>query len=162
MSESSPQQVATPQQVAEACREAMWADDHATKLLGMRIEAVGPGTATLSMVVRRDMLNGHATCHGGLLTSLADSAFGFACNGYNEVAVAAGFDVNLMAPGREGDVLTATAREVSKTGRTGVYDVDVCNQRGERLAVFRGRSYTLKGKPLVPGLPMGKQPSPAA
>jgi acyl-CoA thioesterase len=156
MNEAVSNATATPQQVADACREAMWKDDHATKLLGMRIEAVGPGTATLSMSVRRDMINGHGTCHGGLLTSLADSAFGFACNAYNEVAVAAGFDVNLMAPGREGDVLTATAREISKTGRTGVYDVEVCNQRGERLAVFRGRSYTIKGKPLVPGLPIGK------
>jgi acyl-CoA thioesterase len=150
---------ASPQQVAEACRDAMWKNDHATKLLGMRIEAVGPGSATLSMTVRSDMLNGHATCHGGLLTSLADSAFGFACNAYNEASVAAGFDVNLMAPGREGDVLTAVARELSKTGRTGVYDVEVRNQRGELLTVFRGRSYTLKGKALVPGLPMGK-PAP--
>jgi acyl-CoA thioesterase len=149
--------VSTPQQVAEATRDAMWKDDRATRMLGMAITAIGPGSATLTMTVREDMLNGHDICHGGLITTLADSAFAFACNAYNEVTVASGFDVNLMASARQGDVLTATAREVSKAGRTGVYDIDVRNQRGEPVAAFRGRSYTLKGKPLVEGLPMGKQ-----
>ena len=147
---------ATPQQVAEATREAMLKDDHATKSLGIRIEAVGPGSCTASMTVRQDMLNGHAICHGGLITTLADSAFAFACNAYNEVTVASGFDVNLLAAARLGDVLTAQAVEVSKAGRTGVYDVTVRNQRGESIAAFRGRSYTMKGKPLVEGLPMGR------
>ncbi len=147
---------ATPQQVAEATREAMLKDDHATKSLGIRIEAVGPGTCTASMTVRQDMLNGHAICHGGLITTLADSAFAFACNAYNEVTVASGFDVNLLAAARLGDVLTAQALEVSKAGRTGVYDISVRNQRGEAIAAFRGRSYTMKGKPLVEGLPMGR------
>jgi acyl-CoA thioesterase len=109
------------------------------------------------MTVRQDMLNGHATCHGGLITTLADSAFAFACNAYNEITVASGFDVNLMAAARLGDLLTAHAQELSKSGRTGVYDVTVTNQKGETLAAFRGRSYTMKGKPLVEGLPMGKQ-----
>jgi len=145
------------QAVAEASRDAMLQGDHATPMLGMRVDAVGPGTATLSMVVRRDMLNGHAICHGGLVTTLADSAFAFACNAYNELTVASGFDVNLVAAAREGDVLTATAVEVSKAGRTGVYDVNVSNQRGEAVAAFRGRSYTMKGKPLVAGLPVGKE-----
>ena len=147
---------ATPQQVAEATREAMLKDDHATKSLGIRIEAVGPGSCTASMTVRQDMLNGHAICHGGLITTLADSAFAFACNAYNEVTVASGFDVNLLAAARLGDVLTAQAVEVSKAGRTGVYDISVRNQRGEAIAAFRGRSYTMKGKPLVEGLPMGR------
>jgi acyl-CoA thioesterase len=147
---------ATPQQVAEATREAMLKDDHATKSLGIRIEAVGPGTCTASMTVRQDMLNGHAICHGGLITTLADSAFAFACNAYNEVTVASGFDVNLLAAARLGDVLTAQAVELSKAGRTGVYDISVRNQRGEAIAAFRGRSYTMKGKPLVEGLPMGR------
>lgn len=144
------------QAIAEAARDAMLKDDHATQMLGIRIDAVGPGSATLSMTVRPDMLNGHAICHGGLVTTLADSAFAFACNAYNEVTVASGFDVNLVAAARAGDVLVATATEVSKAGRTGVYDVGVHNQRGEVVAAFRGRSYTMKGQALVPGLPMGK------
>jgi acyl-CoA thioesterase len=149
--------VHTAQQVAEAAREAMLKDDHATKSLGISIDRVGPGTCTASMTVRRDMLNGHAICHGGLITTLADSAFAFACNAYNEVTVASGFDVNLLAAARLDDVLTAQAVEVSKSGRTGVYDITVANQRGERVAAFRGRSYTMKGKPLVDGLPLGRQ-----
>lgn len=148
---------ATPQQVAESTRESMLKDDHATKALGIHIAAVGPGTCTATMTVRQDMLNGHAICHGGLITTLADSAFAFACNAYNEITVASGFDVNLLAAARLGDVLTAQAVEVSKAGRTGVYDISVRNQRGEAVAAFRGRSYTMKGKPLVEGLPMGRQ-----
>lgn len=140
----------TPQQLAEQVRDTMWAGDHATKMLGMVITEVGPGRAVIQMTVRQDMLNGHAICHGGLITTLADSAFAFACNSYNELTVASGFTVDLLAPGRLGDVLTATGTEVSKAGRTGVYDVDVRNQRGERIAVFRGRSYTMRGKPVIP------------
>jgi acyl-CoA thioesterase len=146
----------SPQQVAEATRDAMWKDDRASKMLGLSVTAIGPGTSTVTMTVREDMLNGHDICHGGLITTLADSAFAFACNAYNELTVASGFDVNIVATGKLGDVMTATAREVSKAGRTGVYDIDVRNQRGELIAAFRGRSYTVKGKPLVEGLPMGK------
>ena len=149
----------TPQQVAEAARDAMWKGDQASRMLGIAVEAIGPGTATLSMTVRQDMLNGHAICHGGLVTTLADSAFAFACNAYNEMTVAAGFDVNLVAAARLGDRLTARATELSKSGRTGVYDIEVVNQRGERIAAFRGRSHTMKGKALVEGLPVGKQPA---
>jgi acyl-CoA thioesterase len=147
----------TPQQVAEATRDAMWRDDRASQALGMQVLAVGPGTATVTMTVREDMLNGHDICHGGLVTMLADSAFAYACNAYNEITVASGFDVNLIAAAHRGDVLTAVVAEVAKAGRTGVYDVTVSNQRGEPLAAFRGRSYTMKGKPLVEGLPMGKR-----
>lgn len=145
------------QKVAEATRDAMWANDRACKALGMRVTAVGPGTATLTMPVREDMLNGHDLCHGGLIATLADSAFAYACNAYNEVTVASGFDIHLMSGARLGDLLTATATELSKGGRTGVYDIEVSNQRGEQIAAFRGRSYTMKGKPLVEGLPVGKQ-----
>ena len=144
------------QRVAEACRDLMWRDDRASKALGMQVLAIGPGSATLAMTVREDMLNGHDICHGGLITTLADSAFAFACNAYNEITVASGFDVNLIAAARLGDVLTASATEVAKSGRTGVYDIAVLNQHGQRVAAFRGRSYTMKGKPLVEGLPMGK------
>ena len=154
-----PKQVAesaSPQGVADATRDAMWRNDRASKALGVQVRAIGPGSATLSMAVREDMLNGHDTCHGGLIAMLADGAFAFACNSYNEVTVASGFDVNLIKAARLGDVLTATAHEVSKAGRTGVYDVAVSNQHGQRVAAFRGRSYTLKGKALVEGLPIGK------
>ena len=139
----------SPQQIAELVRDAMLAGDHATKMLGMRIVEVAPGRAVIEMVVRQDMLNGHAICHGGLIATLADSTFAFACNAYNELSVASGFSIDLLAPGRLGDLLTATCHEVSKSGRTGVYDTDVVNQRGERVAVFRGRSYTMRGKPVV-------------
>jgi acyl-CoA thioesterase len=104
------------------------------------------------------MLNSHDICHGGLIATLADSCFAFACNAYNESTVASGFDINLIAAARLGDVLIATAGEVSRAGRTGVYDIDVRNQHGQAVAAFRGRSYTMKGKPLVQGLPVGKRP----
>jgi acyl-CoA thioesterase len=146
------------QHIAEASRDAMWANDRACKALGIQVKAVGPGTATLTMPVREDMLNGHDLCHGGLIATLADSAFAYACNAYNEITVASGFDIHLMSGARLGDVLTASAAELSKGGRTGVYDIVVSSQNGEQIAAFRGRSYTMKGKPLVESLPMGKQP----
>lgn len=139
----------TPQQIAEAVRDAMFANDRASKGLGMEILAISPGGATLAMTVREDMLNGLDICHGGLITTLADSAFAFACNAYNEMTVASGFDVSIVAPGRLGDRLTAVAEEVQLSGRTGVYDITVRNQRDELIALFRGRSYRLKGKPVV-------------
>ena len=136
----------------------MWADDVASRALGMELRELAAGHAVVAMPVRPDMVNGHDLCHGGLVATLADTAFAYACNAYNEITVASGFDINLVAGGRLGDRLTASAVEVAKSGRTGVYDVTVDNQRGERVAAFRGRSYTMKGKPLVPGLPMGRQP----
>ena len=147
----------TPEAVAAATREAMWKGDRAAHSMGMVVEAIGPGSATLAMTVREDMLNGHDLCHGGLIATLADGAFAYACNAYNEVTVASGFDVSLIASARLGDRLTARAVEQAKTGRTGLYDVEVTNQRGECIALLRGRSITLQGKPLVEGLPMGKQ-----
>ena len=141
----------TPQQTAEHVRDRMLANDRATRWLGMQVSEIAPGRAVLTMTVREEMLNGHDICHGGLITTLADSAFAFACNAYNELTVASGFAVDLLAPGRLGDVLTATCHEVSKAGRTGVYDCEVTNQNGVRIAVFRGRSYTVKGKPAVAG-----------
>jgi len=137
------------QRTADLVREGMFRNDRASKMLGMRIVDVAPGSATLAMTIRDDMLNGHDICHGGLITTLADSAFAFACNSYNELTVASGFSIDLLAPGRLDDVLTARCVEVSKAGRTGVYDTEITNQRGERVAMFRGRSYTIKGKPAV-------------
>ena len=139
----------TPQQTADLVREGMFANDRASRGLGMQIVSVSPGHAVLAMPVREDMLNGHDICHGGFIATLSDSAFAFACNSYNELTVASGFAIDLLAPARLGDLLTARCAEVSKAGRTGVYDVEVCNQHGARMAVFRGRSYTLKGKPAV-------------
>ena len=139
----------TPQQVAEYVRDGMLKNDAATQGLGMNVLEIGPGRATVTMTVRADMLNGHAICHGGFISTLADSAFAFACNSYDELTVASGFAIDFLAPARKDDLLTARCVEVSKAGRTGVYDTDVLNQREERIAIFRGRSYTVKGKPAV-------------
>jgi acyl-CoA thioesterase len=148
---TQPSDDAVPQQqTADLVRERLFESDQASKALGMRIVEVSPGSALLTMAVREDMLNGHRMCHGGLIATLADSAFAFACNSYNEMTVASGFAIELLAPGRLGDLLSARCTEVSKAGRTGVYDTEVTNQRGERIAMFRGRSYTIKGKPAVP------------
>ena len=139
------------QLTAERVRDGLSASDAAGRALGLRVGAVGPGRASVEMAVVETMLNGHRICHGGLIATLADTAFAYACNSYDELTVASGFSIDLIAPGRLGDVLTARCSEVSKAGRTGVYDCDVTNQRGERIAVFRGRSYTIKGKPAVAG-----------
>ena len=141
----------TPQQTAELVRERMYANDRAVQGLGMDVIEVSPGQAAVTMTVQGSMLNGHETCHGGFLAALADTAFAYACNSYNELTVASGFSIDLVAPAREGDVLTARSVEMSKAGRTGVYDSEITNQRGERVAMFRGRSYTIKGKPAVAG-----------
>src|SRR5688572_31284192 len=137
------------QEIADLVREGMFANDRASKGLGMQVLEVAPGRSLLSMAVREDMLNGHAICHGGFMATLADSTFAFACNSYNELTVASGFSIDFIAPAHEGDVLTARCFEVSKAGRTGVYDTEITNQRGERVAIFRGRSYTAKGRPAV-------------
>ncbi|HEX2541697.1 MAG TPA: hydroxyphenylacetyl-CoA thioesterase PaaI [Caldimonas sp.] len=128
----------------------MFAADRASRGLGMRLLAIGAGTARLQMTVRDDMLNGHEICHGGFITTLADSAFAFACNSNNQVTVASGLAVEFLAPARSGDVLTAEANEVSRGGRTGVYDMVVTNQDGARIALVRGRSAALKGRTVVP------------
>src|SRR5215470_16495794 len=133
------------QRIAEAVRHAMFSQDIAARSLGMEIESIGPGRSRISMTVRREMLNGFAICHGGFITTLADTAFAYACNSYNELTVAAGIVVDFIAPVHEGDRLTATAQEVALKGRTGVYDIRVVNQSDKTVAVLRGRSYTQKG-----------------
>jgi len=135
----------SPQALAEACAQAMWAEDLATQRLGMRIERIAPGEATLSMAVTDAMLNGHGAAHGGFIFALADSAFAFACNGYNQRTVGHQASITYMAPGRLGDRLIAVAREVHRAGRHGIYDVHVTNDRGEPVAEFRGHSRTVKG-----------------
>ena len=137
---------ANAQQLAEAAAAAMFANDAATRGLGMQISSVSEGHATLTMRVRSDMLNGHLTCHGGFLFALADSAFAFACNSRNHATVAAGCSIEYLAPGREGDLLTAVASEQTLVGRTGIYDVKVSNQDGHLIAIFRGKSHRIKGE----------------
>jgi acyl-CoA thioesterase len=133
------------QALAERVAAEMWAKDVASHKLGLRLVRVAPGEAEVAMAVRADMLNGHAICHGGFIFTLADSAFAYACNSYNQVTVASGCAIDFLAPAREGDVLHAVGRERSSSGRTGVYDIEVANERGERIALFRGKSYRLKG-----------------
>lgn len=126
---------------------AMWAADAASAALGMRLDDLGPGQARVSMEVRRDMVNGHDLCHGGLIATLADSAFALACNSHGPVTVAAGFSVDFLIPARLGQVLHAEAREVHQRGRSGLYDVTVRAGDpavGDVVAEFRGRSRTLR------------------
>ena len=131
--------------LAKAAAEVMWRDDNASKWLGMRIEEVRPGYARLSMSVTPNMVNGHNLCHGGLIFTLADSTFAFACNSHNQRAVAAGASIEFVAPAFLGDVLTAEGVEQALKGRTGVYDMKVVNQKNEPIAFFRGKSATIKG-----------------
>lgn len=135
----------TPQELAEASAQALWNDDSASQRLGMVMEHLTPGEATLSMLVTEAMSNGHGSCHGGYIFTLADSAFAFACNGYNQRTVGQHASITYLAPARLGDRLTAAAREVSRQGRSGVYDVRVTNQDGVHVAEFRGLSRTVKG-----------------
>lgn len=132
-----------PQAVAEKVRDVMLADDAASRMLGMQIAEIAPGRAVATMTVRADMLNGFAICHGGLIATLADSAFAFACNSRNALTVASGFGIDILKSAKLNDVLTATAEETSLAGRTGLYDITVKNQNGELIAAFRGRSYRL-------------------
>ncbi|HVY17120.1 MAG TPA: hydroxyphenylacetyl-CoA thioesterase PaaI [Rhodopila sp.] len=134
-----------PSAIARACADAMLAEDAATRHLGMTIDRIGPGHAVLSMTVTGFMTNGHRICHGGFIFTLADSAFAFACNSYNQRAVAQHATITFVAPVYENDRLTATAREVSRRGRGGIYDVSVTNQAGEQIAEFRGHSRSMKG-----------------
>jgi acyl-CoA thioesterase len=127
-------------QTAVAVGEAMYARDTASQALGMALEEVRPGYARLRMTVRPDMLNGHGSCHGGLVFALADSAFAFACNSHGVVTVAAGCSIEFLAPAREGDELVAVAEERFREGRNGLYDVEVRRADGALVATFRGRS----------------------
>lgn len=133
------------QELAQAASDAMWAGDRACQAMGVVIMQVAPGAATLSMRVREDMVNGHNTCHGGFIFALADSAFAFACNSYNAIAVASGARVEFVAPGRLGDTLTASANVVAQGKRSGVYDATVTNQDGKIVALFRGNSARIGG-----------------
>jgi acyl-CoA thioesterase len=132
------------QQIAETAAKTMWTTDHAAQALGMEIVAVGPGTATVAMVVRDDMVNGHDTAHGGLIFTLADTAFAYACNSGGHTTVAAHCAITFLRPGRRGDRMIAEAREVSRGGRSGLYDVRI-SVDGAVIAEFRGHSRTIGG-----------------
>lgn len=136
----------TPNARAKKSAEMMFAQDAASPGLGMAITEIGPGRAVMTMTVRSDMLNGHRICHGGFIFTLADSTFAFACNSYNQLAVAQQNQITYLAPGKEGEVLTATATETSRTGRSGIYDVTVAGEDGRTVALFRGLSRTVKGQ----------------
>jgi acyl-CoA thioesterase len=142
--------MADPQALATAVSEGMYARDRAAQALGIALDAIEPGAAVCRMTVRDDMVQGHATCHGGLVFTLADTAFAYACNACNRVTVALGAEITFVAPAHAGDVLTATARERSRTGRTGVYDVEVTNAAGTLVALFRGTSYETRGTVIAP------------
>lgn len=135
----------TARAIAERAARAMFDQDLASQKLGLRIAEIRPGYARLVMAVREDMVNGHGLCHGGVIFTLADSAFAFACNTYDAVTVAAAASIEFLLPARPGDELTALAEERSRSKRTGVYDVTVRNQKGEPVALFRGRSHEIGG-----------------
>lgn len=139
------------EQLAKACADAMWAEDQASRGLGMELISVGAGCAELAMTVTDRMVNGHEICHGGFIFTLADSAFAFACNTYNQRTVAQHCAVTFINPGKLGDRLTARGLEVNRRGRSGIYDITVTRQDGAVIAEFRGHSRTIEGE-LVPNL----------
>jgi acyl-CoA thioesterase len=139
----------SPQQLAETVSQAMLAKDRVAQDLNIQLVSVDAGSASMTMTVQERMLNGFAICHGGYITILADTAFAYACNSYNDVTVASSLGIEFIAAVQGGDVLTAKAKEISLAGRTGLYDIDISNQDGKRVAVMRGRSYRLKDKKMV-------------
>lgn len=146
---------AEAQALADATAEAMYSRDRAAQALGLKIVRVQPGASLLTMVVRPDMVNGHHICHGGMIFSLADTAFAYACNSYNKNTVASACHIDFLAPAKEGETLEAEAVERSASGRTGVYDITV--RVGSRtIALFRGKSYRINGE-VIAGLQQADQ-----
>ena len=133
------------QRLAERAAEALRARDEASRMLGIRLVDVKPGYARVAMIVRPEMVNGHRTCHGGMIFTLADTAFAVSCNSHNQSTVAAAASIDFLAPASEGDELCAEARELWRSGRSGLYEITITNQRGERIALFRGRSHRIGG-----------------
>ncbi len=139
----------TPEELADATAQAMYSTDACSRALGLELKEVRPGYARMQMNVRDDFLNGHGICHGGLIFTLADSTFAFACNSYNINTVASGCSIEFLRAVQGGDRLTAEAVEQSLTGRTGIYDIRVTNRDNETVAMFRGKSAQIKGT-LIP------------
>lgn len=140
----------TPLDLARACADAMWAEDAASRGLGMELVAVEPGHAVLAMTVTERMVNGHKLCHGGFIFTLADSAFAFACNTHNQRTVAQHCAITFLNAARLGDRLVARAVERQRMGRSGIYDITVTREEGFVIAEFRGHSRTIEGE-IVPG-----------
>ncbi len=126
--------------LARRCAETMYANDAASRAFGIRVDVPAAGRANATMTVRSDMVNGFDVCHGGLVFTLADTAFAFACNGYDDRSFAAAASIDFLRPARLGDELRAQAREDYRGSKTGFYSVEVRNQHDEVVAVFRGRS----------------------
>lgn len=145
MNKSSPEPRSDGMEIARLAAEKLYEGDKASHALGIRILETTPGRARVAMRVRADMVNGHRVCHGGLVFTLADTAFAFACNSYGPNNLAAAGSIDFLAPAREADELTATASELWRSGRSGLYQVEVTNQNGERIALFRGRSQQVAG-----------------
>lgn len=133
------------QALAEACAHAMWAEDRTSQGLGMQLERVGPGEAVLSMTITKAMVNGHGLCHGGFIFTLADSAFAFACNTYEQRTVAQHCAITFVRPAYLDQRLRAHAVERTRSGRSGVYDTTVRDEEGKVVAEFRGHSRTIAG-----------------
>ncbi|MDJ0947985.1 MAG: hydroxyphenylacetyl-CoA thioesterase PaaI [Alphaproteobacteria bacterium] len=148
---SDPVESSVDQEIADQVGAGMYARDFAAQKMGIRLEAIGPGTAVVTMPVSDDMVNGHDIGHGGFTFTLADTCFAYACNSYNKNAVARHCEISFIKPTRRGDVLTATGREVHKAGRSGTYDITVTDQTGEVVALFRGHSRIVEGE-VVPDL----------
>ena len=127
-------------ELARRCGERMWNNDKASRALGIEIDIPKAGAAVATMSIREDMVNGFDVCHGGLLVALADTAFAFACNAYNEITVASGVQAEFLRPARRGDILTASAREEYRGRKTGYYTIEIVNQDGKLVSLFRGRS----------------------
>ena len=144
---------AEAQTLADATAEAMFSRDRAAQALGIKIVRVQPGASLLTMAVRSDMVNGHHICHGGMIFSLADTAFAYACNSGNELTVAQHCSIDFLRPARAGELLTATARETVRRPRSGVYDVVVCGADGAPVALFRGLSRSRPGTPVIDETP---------
>ena len=135
--------------LASDCAQTLFKRDAASQAMGMRLLSAGPGCARVGMSVRADMIQGHRTCHGGYLFTLADTAFAIACNSYNDATVALGCNIHYVAPAILGDTLTADCIEQSRSGRTGNYAVRIENQLGHLIALFHGQSYNVRGTVLA-------------
>ena len=145
---SMTQDIGAPDDAVHRAREvvrALYEADLASQSLGIEIIDVAPGRVRIAMTVRADMVNGYGMCHGGIVFAFADSAFAFACNSHGDPMVAAGASIEFLAPTPRGERVIATAAEVSRSARHGIYDVAVANASGTVLAQFRGRCSRLRG-----------------
>ena len=147
------------EELARACADAMWAEDEASRGLGFELVSVGPGRSELAVTVNDRMVNGHKICHGGFIFTLADSAFAFACNTYNQRTVAQHCAITFLVAGKLGDRLTARAVERHRKGRSGIYDITVTRADGTVVAEFRGHSRTIEGE-LLPNTKKAAEKAP--